>query len=228
MDILTNFRNTLNKEMSGMGVNAVPYKNAINNNIKELSETEHDYKPMKYLKKDSSIKDILDLVKNKKLSKNKIKTEIKKHLKEPEELDNFLQSILDSRVKKDESKEATGSGGGVGAYEAPLFGKKSETKEATTTASSGQYSTPKMWAKSLSKKDWGGRRKTQIPGGKFVQVKKKCKKFPYCNQGDIGALNLSENEDLQIAIENVSKKYGLSESKIMEIILKEAQTNKSR
>jgi hypothetical protein len=84
-----------------------------------------------------------------------------------------------------------------------------------------------MWAKSTSKKDWRGKAKTQIPGGKFVQVKKKCKRFPYCNQGDIKALNLSENKDMQIAIQNVSRKYGLSEEKIIEIILRETNTNKN-
>ena len=70
-------------------------------------------------------------------------------------------------------------------------------------------------------------KKTQLPGGKFVQVKKKCKRFPYCNQGDINALNLSENEDMQIAIQNISRKYGLTEDKIIEIILKETNTNKN-
>jgi hypothetical protein len=75
-----------------------------------------------------------------------------------------------------------------------------------------------MWAKSTSKKDWGPSRKTQFPGGKFVSVKKKCTKFPYCNQGDIKALNISKNEAVKEAIKNVSKKYNLSESVIVSIL----------
>ena len=75
----------------------------------------------------------------------------------------------------------------------PIFNEsKVEAKEATTTASTGSYEVPGMWAKSMKKKDWRGKSKTQIPGGQFVQVKKKCLKFPYCNQGDIGALKLTE------------------------------------
>lgn len=75
----------------------------------------------------------------------------------------------------------------------PIFNEgKVETKEATTSASTGSYEGPRMWAKSMNKKDWRGKSKTQIPGGKFVEIKKKCLKYPYCNQGDIGAIKLSE------------------------------------
>ena len=31
-----------------------------------------------------------------------------------------------------------------------------------------------------------------MPGAQFVKVKDKCKKFPYCNQGDMSALELWE------------------------------------
>ena len=71
-----------------------------------------------------------------------------------------------------------------------------------------------MWAKSTSKKDWGPSRKTQYKGGSFVQVKKKCTKFPYCNQGDINAI-----EPLKEAIEIASKKYRLPISEIEKIVL---------
>jgi hypothetical protein len=220
--LMTKFKSELGKNLSDqnvIGSQAATVK-------REFNESNKNYKPLSFLKKDSSMGEILELVKNKRLTNNKIKSEIRKHLKDPEQLEDFLNSILDSRNKKKESKEATSAGGGVGAFEGPLFSKK-ETKEATSTASSGAYETPSMWAKSTSKKDWRGKAKTQIPGGKFVQVKKKCKRFPYCNQGDIKALNLSENKDMQIAIQNVSRKYGLSEEKIIEIILRETNTNKN-
>jgi hypothetical protein len=106
--------------------------------------------------------------------------------------------------------------------------KKVEATEATGSGSSGSYLTPAAWAKSTKKKDWRGKSKTQIPGGKFVQVKSKCKKFPYCNQGDIKALKLTnENEDLLNVIQNVSRKQGISENMIKNIIFYEYQKHKS-
>lgn len=138
---------------------------------------------------------------------------------------------------KEETKEATGSGSS-GAFVAPMafskdFMKRSnaenpkpikeevgegETTEATGTGSSGAYETPSAWAKSTKAKDWGGKRKTQYPGGSFVSVKKKCTKFPYCNQGDINALKLSKNESVSEAIKNVANKLGLKESYIQAIL----------
>ena len=96
--------------------------------------------------------------------------------------------------------------------------KKVEATEATGYGSSGSYETTSAWAKSMKKKDWGGKKKTQIPGGKFVQVKKKCQKFPYCNQGDIKSLKIFENEKVKNAIKNVSKRHNISENVIKNII----------
>jgi len=157
------------------------------------------------------------------------------------------------KKKKIEAGEATGSGGGVGAYDAPLFGeeenfeapvafadsdfvrkshaetKKMETKEATGSGSVGGYSTPAAWAKTTKAKDWRGKSKTQIPGGSFVSVKKKCKKFPYCNQGDINALNIFKNESVKEAILEVSKKLNINENMIKAILDYEYEkTNKLR
>ena len=99
--------------------------------------------------------------------------------------------------------------------------KKTETKEATGSASAGQYSGPAFLAKSVNKKDWRGTSKTQIPGGKFIEVKKKCKTFPYCNQGDIKALKIFENEQLKNAIKKVAETHNISESVIKSIIIHE-------
>jgi len=96
--------------------------------------------------------------------------------------------------------------------------KKIETKEATSSSSSGSYVTPRAWAKSSTKKHWRGASKTQIPGGKFVEVKKKCQKFPYCNQGDIKALNIFENEKLKDVIKTISKKHNITENLIRTIL----------
>jgi hypothetical protein len=141
----------------------------------------------------------------------------------------FSQKAHCQGKKKKENKEATGAGS-AGGYTAPLFGdmketknkkKKLETKEATGSGSSGSYVTPAAWAKSQSKKDWRGASKTQIPGGKFVQVKKKCTKFPYCNQGDIKALKLFDNKLVESVIKTLSKKYQISEEFIKNIVIKE-------
>ena len=127
---------------------------------------------------------------------------------------------------KIETKEATGSGGSGGfetlfSVKKKNIGKKVETKEATGASSSGSYETPSIWAKTMNKKDWRGASKPLIPGGKFVEVKKKCKTFPYCNQGDINAVTITKNESVQDAIKNVSKKMKISEERIKKILEQE-------
>jgi len=106
--------------------------------------------------------------------------------------------------------------------------KKIEATEATGSGSSGSFETTSAWAKSTKKKDWGGKKKTQIPGGKFVQVKKKCQKFPYCNQGDIKALKIFENEKVKNAIQNLSKRHNISENVIKTIIAYEYENTFSK
>ncbi len=114
-------------------------------------------------------------------------------------------------------------------YEDPKYYdklKKIETKEATGASSAGQYDAPfpgfvkdplKIGGpdsiyKGRAVKDkkfprYGG------PGGKFVKVKEKCKKFPYCNQGDINALEIIDS-DIKETVNRVSNKLGLPPSVI--------------
>ena len=70
----------------------------------------------------------------------------------------------------------------------------------------------------MSKKHFKGYSKPLYKGGKFVQVKKKCKKFPYCNQGDIKALKIFENESVQNAIDSVSSMYKIEKSYISDLV----------
>jgi hypothetical protein len=250
-DITSNLIDAVTSSLAG---NPEQRRNVITNIEKskeEFKETENKKKPsyLKYLKQDKDIVDVYKTIKNKKLSNNQIKEKLRNFLKEPEKLKNFLESILNSNTtKKEESKEAMGAAS-AGGYSAPLFSttkgdivkgvktvreeieedediKKVETKEATTSASSGQYSSPAIWAKSLNKKDFRGYSKPLYKGGKFVQVKKKCKKFPYCNQGDINALKIFENQSVQNAIESVSKTYNLDKEFISEIIYQEIRKTK--
>ena len=167
---------------------------------------------------------------------NKLKDSLKSETKENEK---------PIKKKKKEAIEATGAAS-AGAYSAPLFSQSQpekssqaakvkvveegltggETAEATSAGSSGQYSTPGWVAP--NKKQWRGRAKTQIPGGKFVTIKKKCQKFPYCNQGDINALKLSENKLVKDSISNVAKRFGLDENVIKAILLHEMKESKTK
>jgi hypothetical protein len=56
-------------------------------------------------------------------------------------------------------------------------------------------------------------------GGKFVQVKKKCLTFPYCNQG-AGAIKVFENKTVSDAISSVSQRMGISEEVIKKVLNK--------
>jgi hypothetical protein len=158
--------------------------------------------------------------------------------------DPYIKKKKYSRPGKIETTEAT-STGSSGGYETVFGGdsnfwkrsqsenkesvkEQAETTEATTSGSVGGYETPSMWAKSTKKKDWGPSRKTQIPGGGFVKVKKKCTKFPYCNQGDINALKITKNESVNQAIKNVAKKLNLSEKIVENILIEELSKHYKR
>ena len=99
--------------------------------------------------------------------------------------------------------------------------EKGEFKEATGAASAGQYSGPMFLAK--DSKNWRGGKKPIYKGGKFVRVKKKCKNFPYCNQGDIKALKIWEDDDLTEAIKNVAKNKNIHENIVRAILLHEIE-----
>lgn len=162
------------------------------------------------------------------------------HLWERPDYYDRLEKIEKNKLNKKEPKEATGSGSS-GAFVGPIGFKDSEflrksfaetprlkeevdkveATEATTSGSVGGYVTPSAWAKTTKKKDWGPSRKSQIPGGAFVKVKKKCTKFPYCNQGDINALKITKNESVKEAIRNVAKKYNIKENIIISILEQE-------
>jgi hypothetical protein len=162
--------------------------------------------------------------------------------------DPFIKKKKYKHVGKEETTEATGTGSsgpvvGKVAFldsdfvrdsfkETPKLQKedveKVEAKEAATSGNVGGYQTPAMWAKSTSKKDWGPSRKTQIPGGGFVKIKKKCTKFPYCNQGDISNLKISKNESVKEAIDSVAKKMGISPNVIKTILEHEYQNINKR
>ena len=170
-------------------------------------------------------------------------------------IDKYIDDLITEALKKmKEPKEATGTGGGSGSFEPALnvqpkknslFSddetarseyvkggvvrpKKVEATEETGASSSGSFETTSFLAKNA--KNWGPSKKTQIPGGAFVEVKKECKTFPYCNQGNTGAVKytktapkpkLTKRTKLAEAIYNVSQITGLSEEEIKNIIIKD-------
>ena len=62
---------------------------------------------------------------------------------------------------------------------------KKVLREATGSASTGSYETPGFLAKNIPNMRQGA--KTIYNGGKFVKIKAKCRKFPYCSQGAVDA-----------------------------------------
>ena len=105
----------------------------------------------------------------------------------------------------DEATDASSSG----AFDVPLFGGTKGRKNPLSIGgekSIGQSRAVKdpKWPK------FGG------PGGVYVKIKEKCKKFPYCNQGDLKAV-----EPLRESMEEASKKYGLTIDEVEDIILNE-------
>jgi hypothetical protein len=144
------------------------------------------------------------------------------------------------RNKKTETKEMTGADS-AGAFEGPAFGgmvKRDIKKihnfgESLDASSTGSYDVPLFGSSPKGRKNplsiggpetlktsravkdkkfpkWGG------PGGVFIKIKDKCKKYPYCNQGDINAIEI-----LRESIDQVSKETGVPRIKIENIVLNE-------
>ena len=145
-------------------------------------------------------------------------------------------------MKKKETKESMGSDSS-GSFESSLSNKplkktikQQEIDEVTDASSSGSYDAPfgngsknplKIGGVDSIKKSravvdknfpkFGG------PDAVFVKVKEHCKKFPYCNQGDMNALELYEIEGIKEAIDESAKKYNLPIKEVENIILNEIQ-----
>lgn len=110
-----------------------------------------------------------------------------------------------------------------------------EATEATTSASAGVYDAPfggpkkdplKLSNPDTVEKETRAVRDKNFPkyggkGGKFVKIKKKCSKFPYCNQGDINALEFFEREVVKEMVTNTAKKTNVEEYVIRNIIAKQ-------
>ena len=110
-----------------------------------------------------------------------------------------------------------------------------ETTEATSSSSSGSYDVPfgapkkdplKLSNPDTVEKELRAVRDKNFPkyggkGGKYVKVKKKCSKFPYCNQGDINALEFFERDMVKEMVTNTAKSAKVEEYVVRNIIAKE-------
>lgn len=107
--------------------------------------------------------------------------------------------------------EAVDSGVSAAAsYDVPLFGVNPKGGRKNPLKIDGPDSIYKGRAvKDKKFPKWGG------PGGVFIKIKEKCKKFPYCNQGDINNIEI-----LRESINELSKKHGLSTQEVENIVLK--------
>ena len=148
-----------------------------------------------------------------------------------------------------ETKEAAGAASAGNSVSAPAFSmwsedeeakseykrlekEEGEFKEATSSASVGPYdanSFENIKMKGNTTKGKGRSwKKTQIAGGSFVDINPKCKTFPYCNQGNTGAVRYRKSKNkspLQEAIENVSLQTGLSVEKIKSLLISKLTGN---
>lgn len=112
--------------------------------------------------------------------------------------------------------------------------KTTDVDEQTVADSSGSYDVPfgdgkknplkingvKSIKNSRAVKDknfpkYGG------PKGVYVKIKDKCKKFPYCNQGDTNALELLETNDLKKIMVNIWDNYDIPFNSVKKLIINE-------
>jgi hypothetical protein len=136
-------------------------------------------------------------------------TVLKRDLHKFKSMPNAKGYNITEKKKLDEQMTADVSAGA--SYDVPLFGKTPKGGRKNPLAIEG----PSSIAKSRAVTDpnfpkWGG------PGGIFIKIKEKCKKFPYCNQGDINAI-----EPLKEAISKAAEKYGIPRHDVEKIVINE-------
>jgi hypothetical protein len=124
-----------------------------------------------------------------------------------------------SKIPNFEPKEELSEEGiiSTGEFDVPAFGKSTSGGRRDPLKIDGPDSIYKGRAvKDKNFPKWGG------PDSVFVKVKEKCKKFPYCNQGNTGAIEfVHEDKELQKVINEISKKYGIPHQEVEKIVLNE-------
>ena len=127
-----------------------------------------------------------------------------------------ISKIPNFEPKEQELGEVTDASSS-GAFDVPAFGKSTSGGRRDPLKIDGPDSIYKGRAvKDKNFPKWGG------PDSVFVKIKEKCKKFPYCNQGNTGAIEyVSEDKEIQKVINEISKTYGLPRKQVENIVLNE-------
>lgn len=103
-----------------------------------------------------------------------------------------------------------------GSYDVPAFGTTAKGRRNPLKIDGPDSIYKGRAVKDKNFPKWGG------PDSVFIKVKEKCKKFPYCNQGNTGAIEIvKEDKEIQDAITQISKKYGISHQQVENIVLNE-------
>jgi len=118
------------------------------------------------------------------------------------------------KESEEEFKEATDASSS-GSYDVPLFGKTSKGRRDPLKIDGEKSIKQSRAVKDKKFPKWGG------PDSVFIKVKDKCKKFPYCNQGDINAIELLEMEELTQSVIEVANEMGIPYKEIEKIVLNE-------
>jgi hypothetical protein len=132
----------------------------------------------------------------------------------------FSRTILKKDIykpKEQEIDEMTGSDVSAGAaFDAPAFGGTKGRKNPLSIGGVGTIATrANTINKTKSFPKFGG------PDAKFVTINPKCKKFPYCNQGDPKAISIHEDKELFESIKQVSLKYGIPMKELETAVINE-------
>jgi hypothetical protein len=116
--------------------------------------------------------------------------------------------------EEEEFQEATDASSS-GSYDVPLFGKTPKGRRNPLKIDGVKSIKQSRAVKDKNFPKWGG------PDSVFIKVKDKCKKFPYCNQGDINAIEMLEMEELTQAITEIAKEMKVPFKEIEKIVLNE-------
>lgn len=124
----------------------------------------------------------------------------------------FSGPILKRDIHKFHNSNLSEALGGteMGSYDVPFLGTTPKGRKNPLKIDGPESVKNSRAVKDKNFPKWGG------PGGIFIKIKEKCKKFPYCNQGDINAIEI-----LRESIKNVSKKHSIPKELLEEIVINE-------
>ena len=119
-NVIDKLKNAVTSKLSGQSdLRRNVIKNIEKGEQKESEEEQKHY--LSFLKDKKDIIEIYKIIKSSKFSVREKRKKIKEFLNEPEQLNDFFNSILGTNTKhKEETKETTGAAS-AGGYSAPLF-----------------------------------------------------------------------------------------------------------